>query len=279
MAEKLKIHVNLSSVILQARLKKGFATLKELYRELKPIIDYQTWLNAESGRRVPSAAIVTTIGEILQIDKQQLILAYCKDKFTDENSQFAIDALKLNKFVNLDVFFEAEEHSRTREYVFSCEELKAMKKDIRLRLFLTYTYDEEHRTTITRLANFFKLNKDLCWEVINKLEKMKLIEVAGEEIKKIHANTCIPNLPENYELRRNLLIESLKATLSESSYICNYHISVTEESYKRILSYLHLLSANLIKMSDEDNEKTGKKRIQIAIAGNLLSEGNENGKK
>lgn len=270
MAEKKKFYVNLSSLISQARLKKGYATLKELYRDKRPEIDYQTWLHAESGRRVPSAAAVISIADILGIDHQSTILAYCKDKFPHEKSHQAIDTLKINKFVDIDTLLDAEEHNRSKEYVFTAAELAEMKKDVRLHLYLNYTYDEDSNTTVQRLAHFFDDSEDNARKVVTQLAKLKLVEVMSDNVKKIHKHTSIPPTPDNFDLRKDLLIKSLGRTVQPDSYMTNYNISITEESYRKVIAFFDFVSANLIKLNKDDANKEGNSRFQITLTGNRL---------
>src|SRR5512139_1518613 len=90
--KKAETHKHLSELIRVARQKKGFATLRELYREKSPSVDYQTWLHAEAGRRIPHPNSLKEIGDILGVDKEDLIIAYCKDKFSDAESHRIVDS-------------------------------------------------------------------------------------------------------------------------------------------------------------------------------------------
>lgn len=266
-----RFYLYLSTLITQARLKKGYATLRELYREHNPSIDYQTWASAESGRRIPSAKAVTLIGDILDIEREALIVAYCKDKFDDPKSLSTLDTLQHKNFINLDTVMEAKDHERSSNYAFSTEQLIAMKNDPRLRLFLTLTYDKSPKTTFDRLAKYFDINLSEVREVIAVLQKMGLVEVDGEEIKKIHLHSSIPDTPDFFQLRREILLRSLDLSLKPDSFISNYFVNLSEESYKRVLAFLEFIGANLVKMAKDDEKKENIFRVQIALTGNKLS--------
>lgn len=277
MAIPTKFHIHFSTLITQARLKKGYSTLKELYRELRPAIDYQTWLSAESGRRVPTSKAVILIGDILDIDREALILAYCKDKFDDEKSLLMLDSLQHKNFINMDTLMEARDHDRSKDYVFTAEQLAAMKNDVRLKLYLTFTYDRNLKTTITRLANYFAVDKHEVREVITFLQQLGLVEIVGEEIKKIHFYSSIPDTPDLFELRRHLLLKGFEFTIKPDGYISNHFVDITEESFKKILAFFDFIGANLIKMAKEDKKKENTFRVQIALTGNKLSDGSNDG--
>lgn len=271
MDDKQRFYLHFSTLISQARLKKGYATLKELYREKEPDIDYQTWLNAESGRRLPSAAGVICIADALGIEHLTIILAYCRDKFPNDKSQQALDMLSINKFIDIDSLLHAEDHNRSRGYVFNNLELEEMQQDVQLRLFLSYTYENDLTTTVQRLSKFFGEEVEKVRKVVARLEALKLVEVAGDSIKKNHKNTRIPRTIENFSLRKQLLIKSLERTLQPDSYLINCHMNLTDESYRKVIAFLEIVNANLIRLSEQDDEKEGTSRFQIAIAGNKLS--------
>lgn len=277
MANSPKFYLHFSTLITQARLKKGYATLKELFREQKPPLDYQTWLSAESGRRVPTSKAVILIGDILDIDREPLVIAYCKDKFCDEKSQSMLASLQHNNFISMDTLIDAKNHDRCKDYIFSTKQLTAMKKDPRLRLYLTFTYDKNLKTTINRLENFFNVAKNEVLEMIASLQELGLVEVIGEEIKKIHVHSSIPDAPDLFDLRREILLRSLDFTVKPDSYISNHFVDITEKSYKKVLAFFDFIGANLIKMNKEDEEKMNTFRVQIALTGNKLSDGSNDG--
>lgn len=265
-----KFYVHLSGLISRARLQNGFATLKELYRERKPAIDYQTWLHAESGRRVPIAKAVILIGDILDIDRESLVLAYCKDKFADVKSHQVLDALQTKGFFDVAILMQAKEHDRSDDYVFTAEQIKAMQEDIRIRLYLIYTYDADRKTSISRLASFFSVEKHEVKKVIDKLERLGLVETVGEQVKKIHFHTTIPLTADISDLRKQFLLKSLDISLNAESYISNYHVTLAEKSYKKLLGMFDFIEANLTKFEKEDLNDTSSIRYQIAIAGTKL---------
>ncbi len=197
-------------MLAQARLKNGLATLKELYRTKSPPIDYQTWLHAEAGRRIPSPSTLVTMGEILGIERETMIIAYCKDKFDDEESHQVLDSFECKKYLNLDTLLVAKEHERTQDYVFNAEQLAAIQADIRLRLYLNYTYDKDLKTTITRLANYFDVDRSEATQIIEHLKNLSLVEVVGEEVKKIHRHTTLPNNVDLFPTRKESLLKSLE---------------------------------------------------------------------
>lgn len=276
MAEQSKIYVHFSSLIAKTRLQQGFATLRELYRAKNPSIDYNTWLHTESGRRVPSASIIKKMAEILDIDKEALLIAYCKDKFDEPDYHRVIDLFELNQFANIDALIEARDHERSREYVFTEEQIRAFQQDIRLRLFLIYTYDRELKTSLDRLANYFKIDKSEVKCVVDRLQSLRLVEVIGEDIKRTFVHTAFPRNVDVFELRKELLIKSLEFGLKPESHLTNYYVNITEKSYKKILAFFDFIEANLTKMDIDDSENMNSLRFQITLTSNRLSEGSEN---
>lgn len=273
-----KFYIHLSSLITQARLGKGFSTLKELYREKNPSLDYQTWLSAESGRRIPSANAVIMIGDILEIDREALIFAYCKDKFDDPKSSAMFESLQHRNFISMDTLLEAKDHDRSTDYVFSPEQLIAMKKDPRLKLYLTYTYDRNLVTTFDRLMRFFRSTRDEVNDLVQTLENLGLVRIRGDEIQKIHLHSTLPDTADLFDLRRKILLESLDLTLKSSGYLTNYFVDLTEESFKRLCAFFDFVGANLIKMSKEDKEKLNTFRVQVTLTTSKLNDGsNDNG--
>lgn len=276
MAEQDKFYLHLSSLISQARLQNGFATLRELYRVKKPDIDYQTWLHAESGRRIPAANLVIKIGECLNIERESLIIAYCKDKFDDPESQFILESFRYNKFVNPDTLMSVREHDRFETYIFTAEQVKAMQDDVRLRLYLSYTYDKNYKTTFRRLAAFFNASIDEVEQVINGLKELKLVEVNENKIHRLYPNTAMPRSTDVHELRKKFLIQSLELNIKPDSYISNCHAMITEESYKTFLSYLDFVEANLVKLNMNHSKDDNRAQFQIAIAANRIKPIDEN---
>lgn len=275
MKEHTKFYVHLSSLFSKARLQKGYATLKELYRAENPPIDYQTWLHAESGRRIPTSAIVLKIGDLLHVDRESLIVAYCKDKFDDPLSSQVLESFQYKKYLNADTLLEAKEHERTEDYVFNAEQIKAIQSDIRLRLYLNYTYDQDLKTTFSRLADYFGVEKSEVKEVIDRLQSLRLVEVIEESVKKIHRHTTLPSTPELFHVRRQSLLKSLELNMKPTSYISNYHVNLTENSYKKIVALFEFVEASLIKMEKEDKDLPNIQRFQVAMACNNLKQGNE----
>jgi hypothetical protein len=275
MPEPLKFHVHLSSLISQARLQKGYGTLRELYRDKKPPIDYQSWAHAESGRRIPTADIVNRIGEILDIDREALLIAYCKDKFDDPASHDILESFQVKKYLNVDTLLEAKEHERTEDYVFNTVQIQAMQNDIRLRLYLNYTYDENLVTTASRLAHFFSAPISEVKSIVDQLQSLGLVTIDGENIKRVHRHTTLPNKPELFDVRKESLLKSLELNIKPNSYTANTHIKITEKSYKKILALFEFVEATVIKMEKDDQNELHTFRFQIAMAGNRLNEGSD----
>jgi hypothetical protein len=273
MANMDKFHMHFSALITHARLKNGFATLKELYRVKNPPINYNTWVHAESGRRVPTTKVVMMIGEILDINEESLLMAYCKDKFDKPQYHQALDSFQHNQFVDVNAFLQAKDHERSHDFVFTTEEVEAIKRDTRLWLYLIYTYDRNLKTTFDRLASFFHVDKAEVKKVITTLESLHLVEVIGEEVKRIPRHTTLPKIPELFDARKDILINGLKLNINQDSVIGNYHINITEDSYRRILSFFDFIEANLIKIDKEDYNKMNSERFQVTITSTRLIEG------
>lgn len=274
MVKQDRFHINLSSLLTKARLEKGFATLRELYRSKEPLaVDYQTWLHAESGRRIPTASMVLKMADILDIDRENLILAYCKDKFDDPLSHEIIEMFKYKKYLNVDTLIEAREHERTEDYMFNAEQIKAISQDIRLRLYLNYTYDQNLNTNFSRLATYFGVEKTEAQEVVGKLKELGLVEVIGEEVKRIHRHTTLPNTADLFQVRLQSLIKSLELSTKPNSYIANYHVNLSEKSFKKVLAIFEFVEASLIKMEKEDSSPN-MLRFQITMTGSSVDQGN-----
>lgn len=271
MAEKRKIYVHLSSLITQSRLRKGFSTLKELYREINPSVDYQTWLHTESGRRIPSTSIVKNMAAILDIDKQALLIAYCKDKFDEPEYHSALELFEYNQFAKVDALLEARNHERSGEYVFTEEQVKAFQQDVRLRLFMMYTYDKELKTTFARLGNFFNMDKNTVKEIVDKLESLRLVEVIDETVKRIYAHTNFPKNIDIFAMRKELLLKSLSFGIKPDGHITNYYVSLTDDSYKKVLAFFDFIEANLTKMDKDERDKVNSNRFQVTITSNRIS--------
>lgn len=277
MADNDKIFVHFSTLIAQSRLKQGFATLRELYRAKNPAIDYQTWLHTEAGRRIPSASIVKKIAEILDIDKQAVLIAYCKDKFDEPAYHLAIEMFEHNQFANIDALLEARDHERSGEFVFTEEQVRAFQQDVRLRFFLTYTYDHDLKTTFDRLATYFKMEKSDVKDIVDRLQSLRLVEVIDETVKRIYAHTNFPNNLDIFEMRKELLLKSLAFGLKPDSHITNYYVKITNQSYKKVLAFFDFVEANLTKMDKDELEKVNSYPFQITITSNRISEGSNNG--
>lgn len=273
MAERGKFYVNISTLITHARLQQGYATLKELYREKQPSVDYQTWINAESGRRVPTPPVLLIMSDILNIGREAVILAYCRDKFSDDRSNAVLEALERRKFFDVDLLIEAKDHDRSRDYIFSARQVQAMQKDVRLRLYLMYTYDRDRKTTLARLSKFFDVEKVEAAEVVSQLRDLGLVEVIDDEIRKIHPHSTLSATDDVFELRKKLLLKSLELNIKQDSFFSNHNVCITEETYKKFLGFLDFAVANLIKMDKEDAARDNNLRFEIAIACNRLKDG------
>ncbi len=276
MADQTKIFLHLSTLITKARLKQGFATLRELYREKQPSIDYNTWLHAESGRRVPSSSIIKEIAQVLNIEKDTVLIAYCKDKFDDPDYHQVLELFEYNRFTNIDALFEARNHERSGEYIFNEEQIRAFNEDIRIRQFIVFTYDRERKTTFDQLSNFFAMERNDVKEVVNRLQSLGLVEVKDDTIKRIYPHTTFPKGSSLFELRKKLLLKNLELALNPGSHIVNYYVNLTKESYKKVLAFFDFIEANLTKMDIDDSENINSLRFQITITGNQLSKGDGN---
>lgn len=269
--KKAETHKHLSELVRVARQKKGFATLRELYREKSPSVDYQTWLHAEAGRRIPHPNSLKEIGDILGVDKEDLIIAYCKDKFSDAESHRIVDSFLFKKFIDADTLLDARDHDRI-DYVFSATQVEAMRKDLRVRLFLTYTYDDEDlKTSYTKLAQFFRIEKSEVIEVMERLRDLDLVTIEGEEVTRKYRHMSMPKSKHVLDLRRQLLLKGLDLNINDDSYVSNFHIMLSEETYKKIMAYIYFAEANFIKLAKED-KRARKTRIQIAIVANKITE-------
>lgn len=275
MSEKNQNTKHLSELIYSARQKKGWTSLKELYRELNPKVDYQTWLHAEAGRRTPHPDSLLEIGSILGISKEDLIIAYCKDKFPDQESHQIVDSFLYKKFIDVDTLFEARQLEDEIAHIFTTEQVAAMKKDIRVRLYLTYTYNRELKTNFSRLTRFFQTDITEVKKVIDKLVNVGLVTVDGEEITRIHRHTIMPTTKDLFEFRRDLLVKSLENNIKPNSYIANFHLLLSENSLKKIMAFIYFAEANFVKFTKKDYENKGKSdsRVQIAIIANKIDEG------
>lgn len=272
MTERNTIFLNVSSLVTQARLQLGYSTLKLFYRDKQPSVDYQTWSNAEAGRRVPTPPILMIMGDILNIDRETLIMAYCKDKFHDPKSLAVLESIQRRKFFVIDTLIEAKDHDRSRDYVFSADQVQAMKADPRLRLYLMYSYDSNLKTTFSRLAAFFGVEKSEVREVVEKLQALNLVEVIDEEVRKNHAHSTLLATEEVFGLRKALLLKSLDLNIKPDSVISNHNIGLTEESFKKFLGILDIAVAALVKMDKDDEKHVNTSRFEVAIACNRLGE-------
>lgn len=275
MATQIDHHVHLARLLADARQKKGYQTIKEIYQTNKPEVDYQTWGHAEAGRRIPHPSSLKEMAKILGIGKEDLIIAYCKDKFPDDESQQIINTFLLRKFADTDALIEAIDHNNSDDFVLTNEQIEAMRKDIRLRLFLIYTYDKELKTTIKRLSAYFHAEESEIREVVGRLEALKLVEVIGEEIKRIYKHTTMPPTAEVFDLRRQMLLKTLELNIKPGSYISNCHVTLTDESYKRIMELIYFAEANFIRLDKEEKAGLKKSKFQITIVTNKINDGGE----
>jgi Mn-dependent DtxR family transcriptional regulator len=274
--KKQNLHVHLARLLVEARRKKGYASIKKIYQIYKPDVDYQTWGHAEAGRRIPHPNSLKEMAKILDIDRDDLIIAYCKDKFEDEESQQIIDTFPSSKFADVDVLLEAIDHNNCDDYVLTSKQVDAIRHDLRLRLFLIYTYDANLKTSFSRLAQFFKIDKSEVKKVIENLVSLGLVENIDEEVKRIHKHTTMPKTADVFDLRRQLLLKTLDLNLKPGSHVSNLHVSVSEDAYKKIMELLYFTEANLIKFDKEEKTGLKKTRFQIAIITNrIIGDGND----
>ncbi len=278
MSTPIEHHVYLARLLADARYKKGYATIKEIYQVNKPEVDYQTWGHAEAGRRIPHPNSLKEMARILDIDKEDLIIAYCKDKFRDQESHQIIDTFPIRKFADVDALLESIDHNNCDDFVLTSEQVEAMRKDLRLRLFLIYTYDQELKTTFTRLSKYFDTTESEVKEVVQKLAALKLVEIIGEQVKRIHKHTTMPATSDVFDLRRQMLLKMLDLNMKPGSYISNYHLSLSEESYKKIMELIYFAEANFIRLDKIEKSGSKKSRFQISIVTNRIDDGSENDK-
>lgn len=272
MPQQNEFHVSLAQLLAEARQKKGYRTIKEIYENYKPSVDYQTWSAAESGRRIPHPNSLLEMARILDIDKEELLIAYTKDKFRDEESHNILNTFPINKFVDLGALLDATDHAARHDYVLSSEQIAAMRDDIRLRLFLIYTYDQELKTNFDRLATFFDCSKKGVEEVTKKLAELGLVEIIGEEVKRVHPHTTLPATPETFDLKRQMLFKTLELGVKPNSFIENCFVHISENSFKKIMELIYFVRANLIRFGKEEKPEP-KSRFQIAIVANRIDEG------
>lgn len=275
MPQQNEFHVFLARLLAEARQKKGYRTIKEIYENYKPSVDYQTWSAAESGRRIPHPNSLLEMARILDIDKEDLLIAYSKDKFRDEESHNILDTFPINKFVDLGALLDATDHATRHDYVLSSDQINGIRQDIRLRLFLIYTYDHEMKTNFDRLATFFACSKSEAEEVAKKLSSLGLVEIIGEEVKRIHPHTTLPATPETFDLKKQMLFKTLELGVKPNSFIENCFLHLSENQFKKIMELIYFLRANLIRFGKEGKDEE-KSRFQIAIVANRIDEGINN---
>lgn len=268
-------HVFLARLLAEARLKKGFRTIKEIYQHHKPAVDYQTWSKAESGRRIPHPNSLIEMAGILDIDKQDLLIAYTKDKFPDKESHQILDAFPISRFVDTESLLEAASYDNCHEFILNDEQVNEMRKDIRLRLFLIYTYDQDFKTTFTRLSKFFGCEKEEVECITNKLASLGLVEIVGEEVKRNHKHTVLPPMPGLFDLRRQILLKTLEFNVKPNSYLANFHTFLTDDSFKKIMELIYFTRANIIRL-EKEQKPAQTKRYQIALVANIIDEGINN---
>lgn len=269
---KRETHEHVAELIRAARLKRGFATLKELYRTKNPTLDYQTWLHAEAGRRIPNPETLKEMAAILEIEREDLIAAYCKDKFSDSESIRIIDLFLCKRFIDVDTLIEGRNHDDRIAYTYNPEQMEAIKEDPRIRLLLIYTFNKNLKTTISRLAQFFKMEKSEVMQIMKRAESLGLVEIHNEEVTRIHRHTALSSLEDSLTLRRNLLLKELENNISKESYFNNIHAILSEDNFKKILSYLYFAEAKIVNLAKEKRPCESDSRIQIAIIANKINE-------
>ncbi len=272
MTSQSELHIYLARLIADARQKMGYATIKEIYQTHTPSVDYQTWSHAEAGRRIPHPNSLLEIARILKISREDLILAYCKDKFPDEESQQIIETFHCKKFVDVNTLLKAIDHNNHDDYIFTNEQVDAIRNDIRLRLYLIYTWNRKLTTTFDRLQRFFKVPEEDVQEVVNKLVSLNLVRIEGTTIRRMHRHTTTPRTTDVFNLRQQLLFRTLALNIKPESYISNYHITLTEASYKKIMELLYFTEANFIRFEKSEDRKGGKSRFQIAIVASKIDD-------
>ncbi len=271
MPEK-EVHRHVAELIRTARLKKGFATLKEMYRKTKPSVDYQTWLHAEAGRRTPHPDSLLEIGKILDIERDELIVAYCKDKFPDSESRGVIDSFACNRFIDLDTLIDGKHHDDYLTYTYNEKQMAAIKEDPRIRLFLIYTYDKDLKTTFSRLSRFFKVEKAEAKKIMETAESIGLVTINGEEVTRAHRYTSLPVTDDYLNLRVAMLVKELENNISNDSYFSNIHTILSDESFRKILAYLFFAEAKIVKLAKEERLDRKTSRIQISFIANKIDE-------
>lgn len=272
MANEKAVLVHFSTLIMQARLRLGYKTLREFYRDKNPLIDYHTWLHAEAGRRIPSPGVVKEIAAFLNLDKEAVLIAYCKDKFNDAEYDRVLDHFEHNRFANIDALLEARNHERSGEYVFNEQQITAFQDDVQLWQFIVFTYDRELKTTFDRLANFFEIEKNQVKEITAKLAALGLVEIIDETVKRVHAHTTFPKSVDLSAFRKKLLLNNLALAVKPEGHIVNYYVSLTEDSYRKVLQFFDFIEANLTKMDLDDRNNESSSRFHFTITGNRLSE-------
>ncbi len=211
------------------------------------------------------------MAKILDIDKEDLLVAYAKDKFRDEESHNILDAFPISKLVDLDTLLAATDHANRHDFIFTSNQIDAMRKDIRLRLFLLYTYDSEFKTTFNRLSAFFNCERSEVEEVTERLAALDLVEIVGDEVKRIHKHTTLPSTSETFDVRRQSLFKTLEQNVKPNSYIANCHVVLTEHSFRKMMDLIYFTVANCIKL-EKDDRPGQKSRFQIALVANRVDD-------
>ena len=111
--------------------------------------------------------------------------------------------------------------------------------------------------------------------MVQKLESLKLVEVIGEEVKRIYRHTTMPTASDVFDLRKQLLLKTLELNIKPNSYLSNYHVSLSEESYKRIMELVYFAEANFIRLSKKEKPESQKSLFQIAIVANKIDIGGD----
>lgn len=271
MAKKKSVLVHFSTLIMQARLKLGYKTLREFYRDKNPPIDYHTWLHAEAGRRIPPPPVVKEIAALLELNKEAVLIAYCKDKFNDPEYDRVLELFEHNRFANIDALLEARNHERSGEYVFNEHQMQAFQNDVRLRQFFVFTYDRELKTNFDRLASFFDIEKSQVKEIMIRLSDLGLVEIHNETVTRVHSHTTFPKSADLFNLRKNLLLSNLALAMKPEGHIVSYYVNLTQDSYRKVLAFFDFIEANLTKMDLEDRNKDSSSRFHVTLTGNRLS--------
>ena len=261
-----------AELMIEKRKSLGFNTSRKYHSSLENSpIEYQSWTHIESGRRLPKPETATAIADLMDIPREQAILAYSRDLFQDPGCEEALNNIKdyVGAIAQKKMVQEAS-NIKAGWHELTTRQWRAFEVDQRLYHVMSLPFPAD-RVHVQDLSEMIGLSFPETLSIVSHLESLGLFEVHGEFASKIYRGVKIPVIEETAALRQKLTISKVTQAITEKADYKTWTINLTDKSKGDILKFFDLINAKCLVGHEEAKQSEDVKTYNILVSLNPVS--------